>query len=333
MSDNKKKEILDRIRKKKLSKDEKKSKSNSKSESSQSRSQTQVRPQVRVKSDSKSDSSQTSNSTKESHPKNAEYVAKSRAQRKKGKLPIYKSGSEIDGRNHAARVKRLKKDGCHKLIADLEKACENKDEFKFELYKQEWHMINQSPRKDYKHPDVFEGKASNDNMVECEWEGISFLVHKDSSFKVEFCDLVINHMRLGGSLRSFAGKIKKHYQTVYGWAKDIEAFALAVDIGQNDHLGVIEKVLHMTATGMDVKELSDKFDLSRVNHETLRHISKTKYRDEFYEKVEVSNGGEKGLSELEGEELRKRVEELESREERLQSENPFKTFNPIRREN
>lgn len=318
--------ILESIRVKKSQKQLKSIKSNSKSDSKSG-----------LKSESKSDSSQSQSQGSSQTPnksKNADnykYVKASKDKKlAKGKKPLAKSTADVSKREHTFRIKRLKKKGCHKLIDDLEASCNDFDEFKWELYKQEWFLENQSPHKSAKIHDPFEGTMRN-RLEEHEWKGRKFLIPENSSFKPEYIDKLINHLRLGGSLKSFSADIYVHEQTVLKWLREIEVFQLAANIGVNGHLGVLEKVLHFTSVGMDINKLSKEFDAKRINHETLRHLSKSKYRDEFYEKVKIENGGEdRPISEIDGAELREEVEKLDAQEAKLQSENPFKEFNPIR---
>lgn len=59
-------------------------------------------------------------------------------------------------------------------------------------------------------------------------------VGRPSDYKPEYCDLVIEHMKKGKSIRSFCALVQAVPHTVYKWMDDFPEFMHAVKIGKSE---------------------------------------------------------------------------------------------------
>jgi len=73
-------------------------------------------------------------------------------------------------------------------------------------------------------------------------------------YKKEFCELLIKHMSMGLSFRSFSAVAKVTRTTLYDWVDKYPEFKEAKEMGEDNALLFLEKRLMAKASGQDLKE-------------------------------------------------------------------------------
>ena len=99
-------------------------------------------------------------------------------------------------------------------------------------------------------------------------------------FHHKFCNQVIQHMRQGKSLASFAGVIGVSPSTIAKWAENNPEFAEAIEIARSVSLNKWEDIAIGQATG-DIKG----------NSTTLGFMMKNQFPNEYKDKVNVETEG------------------------------------------
>lgn len=72
---------------------------------------------------------------------------------------------------------------------------------------------------------------------------------RPTKYKPEYCDMVVEHMKGGLSLQSFAAEIDVNIDTVNEWRKVHEEFSVAVKRGRDHQASFWEKLGRAAATG------------------------------------------------------------------------------------
>jgi len=72
---------------------------------------------------------------------------------------------------------------------------------------------------------------------------------RPTSYKEEYCQMLIDHMAQGLSFRSFAGLIGVHFDTLYEWVKVHPSFSDAKKIGLPKGLLTYEKTIWAATHG------------------------------------------------------------------------------------
>lgn len=99
-------------------------------------------------------------------------------------------------------------------------------------------------------------------------------------FHHKFCTQVVQHMRSGKSLRSFAGTIGVSPTTIDRWAKENEEFAEAIEIAKSINLCTWEDIAIEQATGE-----------SKGQSSTLTFMLKNLHAETYKDKVNVEQEG------------------------------------------
>ncbi|GAB1376873.1 hypothetical protein MASR1M48_17250 [Lactococcus petauri] len=233
---------------------------------------------------------------------------------------------EITDRNHTFRERRMTRLFGLDQVNNLKEACKDPKDYKWELYRAE-EMGVMETRVASKPYNPKESDHQGASPIEVKWMGQIYYIDRQSSFKVEYCDQLISYMKFGRSLRSFAGHINVTSDTFYGWMKRYKILQDAADIAYGKGLEIIETLCFFAGAGMNEKEMSDKFGVNRMNYKMLQFVAKSKFREDFFEKVNIDYGDAKNLAELEGPELQKKVAEIKERYNRLTGQNPITDFN------
>lgn len=72
---------------------------------------------------------------------------------------------------------------------------------------------------------------------------------RKSKFKKEYCDMLIEHMKLGKSFETFAGKIRVSRRTLYDWVESYPEFKEAKEIAFPGREFFVEDKILKVATG------------------------------------------------------------------------------------
>lgn len=72
---------------------------------------------------------------------------------------------------------------------------------------------------------------------------------RPTKYKVEYCEMLVEHMSEGLSFESFASKVDSHRETLYSWAKKYEDFANAKKKGKEKCLEFWESMGRSGAAG------------------------------------------------------------------------------------
>jgi hypothetical protein len=114
-------------------------------------------------------------------------------------------------------------------------------------------------------------------------------MHKTNyKYKPEYCEMLIEHMGQGLSLRSFAGKIRVVRSTVYEWIKTFPEFAEAKEIGEDVRLMYYEQLASAKASGRKIAG----FDHKKSDFRAIEFMLKTQYHEEYSDKKDVTHSGE-----------------------------------------
>lgn len=99
-------------------------------------------------------------------------------------------------------------------------------------------------------------------------------------FHHKFCNQVIQHMRSGKSLRSFAGVIGVSPSTLTKWAEENEEFAEAIEIAKSISMNTWEDIAIGQATGEN-----------KGNSTTLGFMMKNHFPNDYKDKVNIEQEG------------------------------------------
>lgn len=246
--------------------------------------------------------------------------------RKRYKNKKFTCPEEITNRNHTYRLRRMEEMFGKEQVQNLEKSCDGLKEFKWELFQAEEKGVIEVTFKDSPY-EVDETTHQGAAPIEVKWMGNTYYIDRQTTFKVEYCDKLIEYMKFGRSPRSFAAHINVTSSTFNGWVKRYKILQDAIDIAYGKGLEVIETLCFFVAAGMDANQMSQKFGVNRINYKMLQFIAKSKFREDFFEKVQVDSGDMKKLADLEGPELEKAVADIKQRYNKLMEPSPIKDFN------
>lgn len=136
---------------------------------------------------------------------------------------------------------------------------------------------------------------------------------RKTDYKTSYCKELIEHMKSGHTLASFAFKVNVARSTLYNWIKQYSEFREAYEIGYSAALYYHEILLNEGMKGT----CSNIEGSKGINSNLLTFALKTRFRDEYSENYakpleptekELVNG--KPLHELTNDELKERLEEL-----------------------
>lgn len=243
---------------------------------------------------------------------------------KKYRNEVFSCPEQITDRNHTFRIRRMERLFGKEAVDNLKESCTDDKSYKWELYQaEEKGVVEHRPASKPYNP-VHDGQGSS--PVEIIWMGRTYYVDRQSDFKVEYCDRLIDYMKFGRSLRSFSAHINVTTTTFNGWMKRYKILQDAADIAYGKGLEIVETLCFFVAAGMDETEMSKKFGVKGMNYKMLQFVAKSKFRDDFFEKLNLDYGDAKKLADLEGPELEKKVQEIRERYNRLTGPNPIADF-------
>jgi hypothetical protein len=120
---------------------------------------------------------------------------------------------------------------------------------------------------------------------------------KTTTYKPEYCQLLIDHMSEGYSFESFGAKISHGRQTIYDWVEAHEDFKKAKELAMDKALEYFEKRLML---GVDGKQLigNKEFGITQktnINPRLLEFALKTRFHKIYGDKSKLElETGEKG---------------------------------------
>lgn len=150
--------------------------------------------------------------------------------------------------------------------------------------------------------------------------GLTMLIDAQSSFKPEYCQKLIEHMRMGDSFYTFGFTIGVGRRTLYHWLDKFPIFKDAYDLAWCGCLKFYEDLfkydtlgMEPTMTGPDGK----KIKLNKLKSDNLKYTLSRRFKEVYAEKQEIeakttSYDGNVDISQLTGEALDKRQKDLES---------------------
>ncbi len=99
-------------------------------------------------------------------------------------------------------------------------------------------------------------------------------------YQAKFCHQVIQHMRAGKSLASFAGFVGVSPSTIKNWAEENEDFREAIEIAKSVSIGTWEDIAIEQATGE-----------SKGQSSTLTFMMKNLHPEQYKDKVNIEQEG------------------------------------------
>ena len=109
---------------------------------------------------------------------------------------------------------------------------------------------------------------------------------RPSKYKPEYCQMVIDHMKDGSSLASFAAEISMPRQTLYSWMDEHEEFHDACKVAAEKSQAWWEKIANQAASGR-IHDPVYKGKYSKMNYGMMKFIMSRRFKD-FHEKQEVT---------------------------------------------
>lgn len=104
---------------------------------------------------------------------------------------------------------------------------------------------------------------------------------RPTTYKPEYCSLLIDHMVQGYSFESFAATIECHRDTLYEWTKVHQEFSDAKKMGVDGGLLFWEKLARSGAMGVKSITTSDgrKIDIKAINPTLVIFMMKCRFRN------------------------------------------------------
>ena len=110
----------------------------------------------------------------------------------------------------------------------------------------------------------------------------------DTKYKKMYCDMLIKHMEQGFSFTSFGADVNCGSKTLYNWCDNHPEFKIAKGIGQEKAKKFFEQIARLKVLGKKVKTKSgEEIDPKRSDTAMLIFFLKTRFREEYTEKIEV----------------------------------------------
>lgn len=112
-----------------------------------------------------------------------------------------------------------------------------------------------------------------------------------STFKPEYCEMLVDHMRQGNSYSTFILKVGCTRKTLYNWEKDFPEWANAKEEGMQAAKSFLESRLMVKASGQKVEGIDPKL----IDTTCLIFALKTRFHETYGDKTkhEVSGDGVK----------------------------------------
>jgi hypothetical protein len=112
-----------------------------------------------------------------------------------------------------------------------------------------------------------------------------------SLYKKEYCEMLITHMSQGYSFTSFGADVGTCGRTLFEWCQKHPEFDNARRAGHEAAKKYLEKIAHAKTRGQDLynKKGEKIFDAKRADTALIIFFLKTRFRDEYTEKIELDN--------------------------------------------
>jgi len=104
---------------------------------------------------------------------------------------------------------------------------------------------------------------------------------RPSSYKPEYCDMLIAHMKEGNSYESFAAEIDTHRGTLYNWEEKFPEFLDAKKTAQHKALKYWEQILQRTALGYNTVKINGVDTRITPNITAIIYLMKNRFRDNY----------------------------------------------------
>lgn len=110
-------------------------------------------------------------------------------------------------------------------------------------------------------------------------------------YKKEYCQMLVDHMTEGYSFTSFGANVKCCGETLKNWCKKYPEFERARWQGHEAAKKHYEKLAKAKMYGQDIYDRSGKkiFDAKRADTALIIFFLKTRFKDEYTEKVSDIN--------------------------------------------
>lgn len=79
-----------------------------------------------------------------------------------------------------------------------------------------------------------------------------YVFGRPTDYRPEYCELLVEHMTVGKSFESFAGKINSTFKTLYTWLKKHPDFLQAKEMGESKGLTLLEDMGLAGASGQKI---------------------------------------------------------------------------------
>ena len=107
----------------------------------------------------------------------------------------------------------------------------------------------------------------------------------NTTYKPEYCQMLIDHMKKGLSYQTFGGTIGAGRSTIYDWEKVFPEFKEAKQIALMKAQEFFEQRLIIKISGQDVKGIAKK----EIDTACLIFALKTRFHETYGEKQEVTH--------------------------------------------
>jgi len=118
---------------------------------------------------------------------------------------------------------------------------------------------------------------------------------RPSKYKLEYCDMLIQHMSEGLSFESFGGIVDVCKDTLYEWARNHKEFSYAKKTARSKCLLFWERLGKAGTVGL--KQLKNKdgsvTDLKGFNAAMWIYNMKCRFREEWHDSLSIENAEDK----------------------------------------
>lgn len=140
-------------------------------------------------------------------------------------------------------------------------------------------------------------------------------VGRPSKYKLEYCEMLIEHMSGGYSFESFAGTIRVNRDSLYEWEKVHPEFSDAKKVGVEAsrlfwEAQGIDGLYSTTEYNEDGKPLKSK----SINASIWIFNMKNRFRDQWHDKQQIEHSGH--IADLPDEKLDEKLKELNAKFEK-----------------
>jgi len=110
-------------------------------------------------------------------------------------------------------------------------------------------------------------------------------------YKKKYCKMLVKHMSQGFSFTSFGADVECSARTLHNWCDNHSEFREAKGIGQEKAKRFFEQIARMKIVGKNVvnKVTGEVMDPRRSDTAMLIFFLKTRFRDEYTEKIEIES--------------------------------------------